>query len=281
VAFSPDGTRLASAGEDGTVKLWDSASGQELRTLKGHTDCVLSVAFSPDGTRLASAGDDRTVKIWDARPLTPEVQAEHEALGLVEFLFSKPLGEAQVIENLRGNTSITEPVRQKALAFVEPYWKGVVQQQAVRLVNSVFAKADPMLLNQASWAVVRKPGANASAYRLALHQAEEACRLAPDKTNILNTLGLAQYRAGQYLQAVKTLTQAERLHAFRSLYSYTGDQAFLAMAHYRLGQTEKARDYLNRLRETIAKHWSANDNEGRGFLREAEDLLRGMTTNPM
>src|SRR5271154_6590575 len=52
VAFSPDGTRLASASCDNTVKLWDAAVGQELLTLKGHTDYVYSVAFSPDGKRL-------------------------------------------------------------------------------------------------------------------------------------------------------------------------------------------------------------------------------------
>ena len=55
VAFSPDGTRLASASLDQTVKLWDVATGRELRTLHGHAGPVVSVAFSPDGTRLASA----------------------------------------------------------------------------------------------------------------------------------------------------------------------------------------------------------------------------------
>jgi len=66
VAFSPDGKWLATRSFDGTVKLWDAGAGQELLTLKGHSDVVHSVAFSPDGKRLASGSADRTVKLWDA-----------------------------------------------------------------------------------------------------------------------------------------------------------------------------------------------------------------------
>jgi WD40 repeat protein/serine/threonine protein kinase len=65
VAFSRDGRILASAGNDGTVKIWDAATGRELRTLTGHTGAVLSVAFSPDGRMLASASQDGNVKLWD------------------------------------------------------------------------------------------------------------------------------------------------------------------------------------------------------------------------
>jgi WD40 repeat protein len=65
VSFSPDGRRLASAGE--VVRVWDAASGKELLTLKGHNGRVSGVSFSPDGRRLASAGgNDGTVRVWDA-----------------------------------------------------------------------------------------------------------------------------------------------------------------------------------------------------------------------
>jgi WD40 repeat protein len=74
VSFSPGGQRLASASEDGTVKVWDADKGQELLTLQGHTNWVSSVAFSPDGRRLASASSE--VKVWDAatgqEALTPK-----------------------------------------------------------------------------------------------------------------------------------------------------------------------------------------------------------------
>ena len=65
VAFSPDDRTLVSASLDNTLKLWDSSSGQLLRTLSGHESAVWSVAFSPDGHTLASASADKTLKLWD------------------------------------------------------------------------------------------------------------------------------------------------------------------------------------------------------------------------
>ncbi len=72
-AFSPDSRRLATAAWDGTVRLWDEATGLELLTLQGHTKGVMySVAFSPDGRRLvAGTGRDVTgdkIVMWSASP---------------------------------------------------------------------------------------------------------------------------------------------------------------------------------------------------------------------
>jgi WD40 repeat protein len=64
VAFSPDGTVLASASEDKNVRLWNAARHTRMKTLIGHEKPVNAVAFSPDGAILASASDDRTVRLW-------------------------------------------------------------------------------------------------------------------------------------------------------------------------------------------------------------------------
>ena len=65
VAFSPDGKWLATAGSDAAIKIWDTKTGRELKTLRGHTQAVAAIAFSPDGKILGTASDDRTIKIWD------------------------------------------------------------------------------------------------------------------------------------------------------------------------------------------------------------------------
>jgi WD40 repeat protein len=65
VAYSPDGKRLATAGKDHTIKVWDPDTGREVLTLKGHRDWVSAVVFSPDGKRLASGGSDGMVRVWD------------------------------------------------------------------------------------------------------------------------------------------------------------------------------------------------------------------------
>lgn len=65
MVFSPDDTRLASASTDKTIRLWDSRTGREIQTLRGHTKEVTALAFSFDGSLIASDSSDKTVRLWN------------------------------------------------------------------------------------------------------------------------------------------------------------------------------------------------------------------------
>jgi WD40 repeat protein len=88
VAFSPDGSLIASGSADKTVRIWDAEAGKEIHRLDGHTDVVRSVAFSPDSQWIASASDDSTVRVWSSetgQPVGPPLTGHTDWVTSVTF----------------------------------------------------------------------------------------------------------------------------------------------------------------------------------------------------
>jgi hypothetical protein len=264
------------------------------------------VAFSPDGQCVASASWDYTVKLWEAFSLTPERRALREAKGVVEFFCARSLPTATVLDRIRHDGTLSEPVRSQALALAEPFGQNLAAQEAERRVEALYdqpllrsdvresLRTDPSLsepvrrwaltlaeqipenpgsLERASSAVVLQRGADPAAYRLALRQAAAACRLLPDRSSLLSMLGLAQYRTGNYREAGATLEHADKLNnAANPGSSLPQDLAVLAMVQYRLARIDAARATLGRLRERMTTTEWAGDEKAQAFLHEAEAI---------
>ena len=65
-AFSPDGSRIVTASQEKTARIWDTATGKQLQVLRGHEAGLWTVVFSPDGSRVLTASEDKTARLWDA-----------------------------------------------------------------------------------------------------------------------------------------------------------------------------------------------------------------------
>jgi hypothetical protein len=258
VAYSPDGRRLASAGEDRTVRVWDAAGGQQLLVLQGHTGGVTRLAYSPDGRRLASGSWDGTVRVWEVSPVPAEVMRQRGLVRDVHALFIELLLREEVLAAVRKDPTLSDSNREFALQVAQAHSED----------------ANASTLNYSAWAVVRRRDADKDAYVAALHRAAAAVRLAPGSGTILNTLGVAQYRMGNYAEALETLERSEKMNATKEG-SFPEDLAFLAMAHRQLGHTGQAEAGLARLREVMKQERWQKNAEAQEFLREAEDLING------
>ena len=124
VAFSPDGTTLASASSDSTVKLWSTETAKNTATLYGHTDIVLSVAFSPDGTTLASGAHDGTIRLWDV------ARASNTAIlyGHTDYVWSlafSPDGRTLASGSFDDTARLWDLENQASIATIEGHQGGV------------------------------------------------------------------------------------------------------------------------------------------------------------
>jgi tetratricopeptide (TPR) repeat protein len=245
-----------------------------------------------------SLRDDRD----SAAPLLHEVELEffgpeaREAQDRVDALFDQGLTNKAVLAAIETDSTLKSSVRaaaQKLAPYIEAErWvqdtrgrvllrtrilrqlseEGALSDAARPLAEAMANKLreSPSDLNEASWKIVSQPGLPAEAYTLALEQIEEAMRLR-EEAGFVNTLGVAQYRAGRYKEALETLKQSQQRNS--SGPNTAEDLAFIALAQHQLGQTEEARQTLKQLRENK----SVLRGEAQRFLSEAETVIEGKT----
>lgn len=290
VAYSTDGDRLVTCnggwGTPSVIKFWDQTTGQELCSFRVSENPILNVAISPDSRWLAATSSLGTlggVKLFDLRPSSPQIQVEREALGLIDFLLKRPLPKDAALACIQAHAALPEPVRAKALELLPLFPE----------------ESRHAVYDNASRTLSRQPHLSPLLYRDALLQAQAACRLAPQLVGYQTTLAMAQYRAGQYREALDTLS---RLEAKRFVSPIT--LALQAMTHYRLGQIvdstadlveklrlepvvttaavrhERAQACLVRMRQLLKSPAWAKNAEAALFATEAEELLQKTEETP-
>ncbi len=89
VAFAPHGRELATSARDGTVRLWELATGLQRHALEGHVGDVTAVAYDRSGGLVASAGADRTIRLWDAKTGAPQGVLEGHGGAVTSLAFAK------------------------------------------------------------------------------------------------------------------------------------------------------------------------------------------------
>lgn len=124
IDFSPVEDLLATAGLDGTLKLWDAANGQLLQSLE-HAEAIVNIQFSPDGQLLASASYDGTARLWNPHSGAEIARLEHD--GVVNWVEFSPSGKYLASASRSGKVHVwsTDSGEQLAVIEVEPRAEGV------------------------------------------------------------------------------------------------------------------------------------------------------------
>ena len=259
--FSPQGDRIVTCSLDRTARIWDLA-GTEVAVLRGHGDGVNSAEFSPDGRRVVTASSDGTALVWFVRD--EDVLALAAARTTRDFTraerekYADILGEdnARVLAGWRATEYLDGLPRDTVLVSelvervkADPSPSDETRAAALRVLAE--RKDDPNEINRVTWEVVKTPGRTADEYRLAVRRLELAAALAPHDGALVNTLGVAQYRAGEFEKARATLEQSDAINAKAKPPGIVEDVAFLAMCDHRLGRPADAHGCMERLRKLM------------------------------
>jgi WD40 repeat protein/tRNA A-37 threonylcarbamoyl transferase component Bud32 len=263
-AFSPDGLQIVSADRGGTAKVWDARPwGPEVAEERQATGLLrhLFRTLRPKGEVVARVQTDQTIsdgvkqRALELADRYWQGLIHHQADDYVRDPMVRALPRAELLERIRKDPKLTEPVREQALALAE------------RLVEN------PGWQQRAAWRAACRN--DTAACGLALRQAASASSIDPDNSLYQTTLGMAHFRLAKYQDAEKALTRAGELTRGKDETSEAARLAFLAMTKYQLRDKAEAGKILAILRETMRRQGGSACKETVGFAKEATDLIEG------
>ncbi len=248
--FTPEGQLLVWESGEGALRLLNTATGREVARLESPDQgrCGYTT-FTPDGRLLITNSDTSTLHVWDLHELRRRLRD-------MDLDWAPPPDPAAAKEG--PNRLVLPPLQVEVpdgLKGLAQKWQTAHQrnEQAWDLVTGAAEKRDPAR---------------------ALKLVEQALQDVPDDPVYLNTLGVAQYRNGQYQQAIRTL---EKSLAGGQGQDDAFDLFFLAMCHARLGNSARAKDCFDRAVKWVEAQKGLEEEdvkELKAFRTEAEAELR-------
>jgi WD40 repeat protein/DNA-binding SARP family transcriptional activator len=135
IAFSPDGTLVATAAADRTIAVWDVATGNRVELLEGHAGAVASVAFGSDGDTVVSAGVDGTVLVWDRSGDRRFVSVRHTFGELLERADGAVFGDV----------SLVSPTGDAVLSMATTGDDDVGWRTSIQVIDTADGRAGPIV----------------------------------------------------------------------------------------------------------------------------------------
>lgn len=260
--LSADGTRLATASNDGTLRIWNAATGDQLLSLTELPDLPSQVEYLPDGDRLAVGFEKGGLHVFTASRSEAAVQAYLEGrrvLGIAHRvlapLFDELVEPDEVVRRLQANEALDRAVLKAAL----------------NVANRI--EANSQQLEEESWSVVASPFAVRTKLDEVVWKARLVCTRDPASEMGQRLLGAAYFRLGEYELALRALERSDASRTDSMRRARPDVAAFLAMTNHHLERPAEAAAQLDRLRGLMSIGVMQSNRDSVALMAEAEGLL--------